>query len=63
MVRGGGSVAARAADLSMEEDQAAGCSMMMPAGSATAIPGGMIGPGQTAAQFGEQFWAQQSIPR
>jgi hypothetical protein len=45
----------------MEEDQAAGCSMMMPAGSATAIPGGMIGPGQTAAQFGEQFWAQQSI--
>lgn len=62
MVRGGGSVAERVADLSAVEGQGARCSVLGPAGFMPPLPDGMMVPGQTAAQSGAQFSAQQSIP-
>jgi hypothetical protein len=62
VVRGGGSVAEGTADLSMVDGHAAGSSIAGAAGSTAASPGGMIVPGQTAAQSREQLSAQQSIP-
>lgn len=45
----------------MVEGQGARCSILGPAGATAAIWGGMMVPGQTVAQSGEQFAAQQSL--